>query len=381
MGDNPSEPVGGNTQPNGSSASGAAGAPTTGAPTTGSIGTPTGAASQPKSALASLHKAAAAVSSTAQPAQPGSGQPNQPGAATTAQPGATGASSNDPEDPDWSRIPENRRSAILKNHEKKVTEAIEAKIGWAKNVNPEHVQGAFGLAQRLSSNPVQFVADLIGEIRQNPQMAAELQQVLGVAGQPNVEPQPKAKEPFKFPAGRLTADDGKTRTYSEEQLQEILTGVTGQLKSEFEEMLSGRVAPIEEFRGNLEERENMIATIQEARQSTVQLMDEMRTLPHFTKENEPKILEYLMAIPADVKQRIGTVAALQQAYNMFLVKDILPGYDTRAEQKVREEQRRKATAGSGGNVSGQAPATPGQKPRNASELSEHLRKKFAAANT
>ena len=329
------------------------------------------------SAVASLEKVSAAAASSAAdpnatkpPIDAGAGttvQPGQPGANVGAQGDATKAG----EDAAWLGIPEERRNVILENTRKKAHDAaiaeVESKLGWAKDVQPEDVQSAFGLAQQVARDPVAFVAQLISEIRQIPQLAATLDTALGGTG--------TKAERGKMPSPRLKAEDG-TLAYSSDQVMEIV----GNLKAEFEEMLGGRVQPLEDFRGSLEEREEVMNVIHQSRTESQELLGEMRQLAHWPegdnkKAGEAKIAEYLAAIPAETKRRIGAIASMYQAYNTYLQKDIFPTLGSKTEQEVRDNLRRKAAAGTGTVAPGAGGAQPVvKKPTNPTELAAHLAK-------
>lgn len=343
----------------------AAAAPVTATPAVAVVAKP--------SAIASLQKVSAAASSAASPTVVP--DPKSAGAGTTVQPGQPGANVGATgEDASWLAIPEARREVILKNAREKeatrVTAELESKYGWSKDVNPDHVQQAFGLANRVYDDPVTFVTQLISEIREIPQLAAKLAQALGQPG----TGAPIAAGKREFPKPRLMAEDGKTGAYAADQVMEILDIFKGQMMEEF----GGRMAPIEGFKESLEERQEVMNVIHESRQEATTLMTEMRALELWPsgdnkKAGEAKIAEYLAAIPAEVKRKIGSVASLYQAYNSYVQKDVLPTLRGSTEQEVRDNLRRKAAAGTGAvPVTAPTPAVGATKPRNVSELSKHM---------
>lgn len=340
--------------------------------TTASAGT-NDVASAPSSAIASLEKVASAASSAADPQAQTQTVPIDTAAGTTVQPGQPGANvgvqgdaTKPGEDAAWLGIPEERRNVILENTRKKATDEVMSKLGWAKDVQPEMVRTAFDLAGRIAEDPVGHVVQLISEIRQIPQLAAALEARMGGA--------PQARAAAKgMPTPRLKAEDG-TLAFSSEQVLEIMTN----MKAEFEEMLGGRVQPLEDFRGNLEEREQVMETIQQSRTESRELLGEMRQLAHWPtgetkKAGEVKIAGYLAAIPAETKRKIGAVASMYQAYNTYLQKDVFPTLGSKTEQEVRDNLRRKAAAGSGTVVPGTTVAqTSTKKPSNPQELAAHM---------
>ena len=337
------------------------------------------------SALGSLEKIAAAAPSAADPNA--IVQPSNAGAGTTVQPGQPGANAGvqgDPtkgvvgEDAIWLGIPEERRNVILENTRKKTREEVEAQfkdVAWAKDVDSGAVRDAFGFAQRIASDPVAFVAQLVSEIRQVPALAAALEQQLG--GDPALR---QIKR--EMPKPRLKADDG-TMAYSSDQVLEILQN----FKAELLEEVGGRVSPLEDFRGSLEEREEVMNIIHESRTESSQLLGELRQHEYWPKPDasgknpgEAKIAGYLAAIPKTVKDRIGAVASMYQAYNTYLQKDVFPTLGSKTEQEVRDNLRRKAAAGTG-TVSPGAPApqsTP-KRPTTPEELARHMEKLAGSA--
>lgn len=342
--------------------------------------------------MASLEKvAASAASSAATPAGGPTTPTTEAAAGTTVQPGQPGANAgvqgaeaNTGEDAAWLAIPETRRNTILENTRKKerdaILTAVEAKFGWAKDVKPEMVESAFGLAQRVATNPVQFVVDLIAEIRSDPKMAAALAAQMGQPGAQPVTGQPGG---WKGVKPRLKADDG-TMAYSAEQVTEILQGFREDLMGEF----GNRLSPLEDFRGSLEEREQVMHVIQETRTETANLMTEMRALDHWPKPDatgkragEAKIAGYLAAIPQETKRRIGAIGSMYQAYNTYLQKDVFPTLASTTEQEVRDGLRRKAVAANGSVTPQTATPQAGvKKPSNPKELAEHMAR-MAVATT
>ena len=328
------------------------------------------------SAMASLEKAASAASSAADPNA--TAIPSNAGAGTTVQPGQPGANlgvQGDPargvagEDAAWLGIPEERRNVILENTRTKERAAVTAELmktlGWAKDVQPEMVQSAFSLAGRVAQDPVGFVVQLISEIQQIPELAAAFDAKMGG----------KVPVKGKMPAPRLKAEDG-TLAYSSDQVMEILQGFKAELMDEF----GTRVQPLEDFRGSLEEREEVMNVIHQSRTESRELLGEMRQLAHWpqpdptTKKNpgEVKIAEYLAAIPAEVKSKIGAVASMYRAYNTYLQKDVFPTLGSKTEQEVRDNLRRKAAAGIGAVPGTTVVPSVTKKPTNPQELAAHM---------
>lgn len=362
-------------------------APAASAPASTSTPAPSPVSTAPASALASLEKVAAAASSADKPTtlltDPNASvgttvQPGQPGANV----GAQGEGVNPGEDAAWLGIPETRRNTILENartkEREKVLATVDARLGWAKGIDPEQVQASFGVTQRLAANPVNFAVQLISEIRSNPQMAAAFEAAMGGQG---ITPLPTSRGAFKLPVAHLKSEDGKG-AYTETQIGEILESFRADLMSQFGE----QIRPLEEMRGSLEEREAVMEVIQTSRQETNTLLGEMRALAHWPQKDatgknpgEAKIGEYLNAIPPKVKKQIGAVASMYRAFNAYLEKDVFPTLSARTEQTVRDDLKRKAAAATGA-VAPTTGATvpPPQKPRNVQELARHMERLAAA---
>lgn len=354
-------------------------------PNTASISSSSAPASAP-SALASLEKVAAAASSAAG-ADKGTPDPKLATAAgTTVQPGQPGANAQATgtgEDASWLAIPEARRNTILENTrtkvEKDTTDRIMGEIGWAKGVQKADVVAAFQFANRVHNTPVQFAVELISEIRQNPALAAQLDQALGTPG--TGIPANGVKR--TMPKGSLRSEDGKS-AYSEDDMQQVLEVFKAQLMEE----IGGQIAPLEEHRASLAEREEVTRIIHDSRQEASTVMTEMRALPQWPKPDadgknsgEVKINTYLVAIPAAVKAKIGSVASLYQAFNTYLQNDVFPTLSSTSEQRVRDDLRRKAAAGTGtARTSGGAPNAETKKPANVAELAAHMAR-MAGAST
>lgn len=334
------------------------------------------------SALASLQKAAAAASSA-----DGTVEPPKSAAGTTVQPGQPGANTGaQGEDAAWLAIPEARRNIILENTRKKEAERVQAEygeIGWAKGLDKDLVASGAQLATQIHSDPIGFAAQLVSEILANPQMAPKLRQALGMggapaSGQPNAFRSPDGK--FAFPAAKLKAEDGKTGAYSDGQVTEILGAFEQYMMDKFGE----RVAPLEERNAEAAEREEVMEIIHTSRNEATSLMTEMRALPNWPKggagsPGEVKISEYLGKIPAERKAKMGSTAALFEAYNTYLEKDVFPSLQSTTGQQVRDDLRRKAAAGSGTVVPGSAqPSQATKKPSNVAELAAHLERLAAA---
>ena len=353
------------------------------------------AAATPSTALGALQKAATAASSAA---TPDSGLPpvQDANAGTIAQPGRDGLRTSQPaqpganvgaqgEDAQWLQIPETRRNTILENTRAKTREEVTAEImrdlGWAKGVDQSAVQTAFSLAQSLSTAPVRFAIELIRDIMGHPQLAPQFEREFQALapGAPIPGQKPVAME---WPKALLRSDDGRG-AYTDEQLREVLAIEREQWMSELEE----RFGPLEEMHSSMEEQREFAQIMHQSRQDSANFMTELRQLKHWpsgtpeqVRAGERKIAGYLAAIPRQVKENIGAVAATYQAFQMYLQSDVYPTLESSVEQRIRDDFKRKAAAGTGTVVPGQQTnQPPPNKPTNPAELSSHLERLFTAA--
>lgn len=352
----------------------------------GSTGAPASAAAPVTarpSALASLEKVSAAASSAEGAIDPATGKPRASTAGATVQPGQPGANAGATEDAAWAAIPESRKNVILENARTKEREKIEGELGWARGVNREAVTAGAGFAARIHRDPVAFVTQLIGEIRQNPTLAARLDREFGggeggrggnAVAASAANPFRTADGRFQLPKPKLMAEDGRTGAYSADQFTEALTAFEDHLTEKF----GGRVAPLEQAHTAAAEREQVISIIHQSRQEATSLMTELRALPQWPKggsgsEGERKIATYLGAIPAERKSKIGSTAAMYEAFNSYLQRDVFPTLQSNTSQQVRDDLRRKAASGTGSVTPGSAqPSQRAKGPTNVSELSAHL---------
>lgn len=146
-----------------------------------------------------------------------------------------------------------------------------------------------------------------------------------------------------YPEADLRSKDGTLRTYSESTFQKALEvhgrKVTRQIMADLKPVVdwSHRTQTEAQQREDQAQREQVIRGA----------LEEARSLPHFTKENEQAILESLQAIPAQKRTSLGPVAALHRAYTDFLRDRVFPGIDAAAEARVRKTLTAKANTSAG----------------------------------
>lgn len=219
--------------------------------------------------------------------------------------------------------------------------------------------------QRIASNPIQFVTDLIGEIRQLPNGQAMLQAALG---QQLEQQQPAQK--WEMPKGRRFKTEGgqEVELFEASQVQDMLS----HFRSEMEQMFQGELQPFQDWREQQEEQQHIIGIIHQSREETAQLMEDMRSLPHF-KEHEPQIAQVLDRMDPQWKRSLGAVASLHTAFQIVLRDIVYPKLEKATEEKVRQRDREKANASTGQVQPGQQqPAAQKVKPKTPEELSKHM---------
>lgn len=283
--------------------------------------------------------------------------------------GATGQQST----VETGQAPQNRIEAAVKNARAAATTEVEAKYAWAKNLDQNTVQTSFALTRELVSDPAKFLRTLA---------AQEGFQIVPIGGAKETVEAAAPKE-FKLPEPQLHSEDGKG-AYSSEQMSQILTDFAASLEAKF----GNQLKPILGDREAAQKAAAREAVVNEARATVTETMTELRAKPFFQvtntageKVDSPKIMEYLMAIPE--KARLANpVAAIHRAYAMYMEKDILPNYGKISEQRVRDENAKKAAAsgarpGAGG---GQGDST--AKPlRGVNDLAKKMEEMYAAAGS
>lgn len=158
-----------------------------------------------------------------------------------------------------------------------------------------------------------------------------------------------ASQPFKFPDGALVAEDGKTRTYSQEQIvKEIVPYLEKQITQAL--LSNGALSKVINYVDEETERKASEATTNQRQQNIRSVLVEARKSPHFS-ENEKDIMaqiaEWHQNDPEMLQAR-GVAWAVQAAYTKVLNEKVYgQGYENAVEQRIRENMRKKAAGGSG----------------------------------
>lgn len=282
--------------------------------------------------------------------------------------GATGQQST----VETGQAPQNRIEAAVKNARVAATAEVEAKYAWAKNLDQGTVQTAFDLTRALLSDTPKFLRTLA---------AQEGFQIVPIGTKESaVEAAPKE---FALPKAELRSEDGKG-AYSEEQMAGILKDFAASLEAKF----GNQLKPFVSDREAAQQARAREAVVNEARATVTETMTELRAKPFFQvtnaageKVDSPKIMEYLMAIPE--KARLANpVAAIHRAYAVYMEKDILPNYGKISEQRVREENAKKAAASGARPGAGVGQGDSAAKPlRGVNDLAKKMEEMYAAAGS
>lgn len=145
-----------------------------------------------------------------------------------------------------------------------------------------------------------------------------------------------------WPDADVQSPDGKIKAYSDKLVVSMLKGLENRLRREF----SSQLQPLNQFRETVTTEQQTNAALEEAREKKDAILTRSRALPHF-KENEPAIAQKLATMDPEERTRLGPEAALYAAYHGVLNEKVWPSINQTAEQKVRDENARKANASHG----------------------------------
>lgn len=216
---------------------------------------------------------------------------------------------------------------------------IEAAVRNARQLAQAETLRSYGL-EGVDPADVRVGMEILADIRKDPKSFWQrLGTELGAQGGGKTTEEVEED----YPEADLISPDGKLKTYSIDAHRKALD-IHGR---KIQKQLMGELRPVMDFVEN-EKSTRSTAEAQAAVQTLVgQTLTEARKLPHFTKENEPLIVEKMKAIAPEVKRAIGPVAALYMAYNQMMAEKVFPGIDAAAEAKVRDSYAKKANASNG----------------------------------
>ena len=248
--------------------------------------------------------------------------------------------------------PEPRIVAATRNAREKAIAEVEARLGWAKDFNPDDVRGALALIQEMRQNPREFATRLTRE--------------LGLSVQ-----EPVKEKPWEMPEPQLRSEDGKG-AYSDSQVRDIVQAV--------ESRILNRVQPLFESHERATAREQLAQRVEQEKERGNAALAELRTLPHF-KEHESDIAAKLQSFTREQRQRFGPIGCLQMAFNQVLAEKVFPTITSDAEKKVRDDNARKAATsrGSASPIGGGSGTVPTLKDGDIDGLARHMERLLASA--
>lgn len=277
--------------------------------------------------------AAAQAASSADTGTAGNQPGTQPPAAGTGTPGATPDATGQPpaagttgQQPAGSggQAPENRIVTAVKNARAEARAEVEREFNQRYGgVDPAIAKDAVEFFSELRRDPTAFYEELGRRLGKSPTAAANTDEA--------------------YPEADLVSQDGKLKTYSHDAFQKALAVHGNKVKA----ALMKELEPFLQFTKAAQTREEQEAAGEEHRRTILSALTEARKLKHFTKENEPGILETLQTIPEETRKALGPVAALHMAYSMFVDAKVLPTADQEAERRVRESFNKKANTSTG----------------------------------
>lgn len=247
-------------------------------------------------------------------------------------------------------IPESRIQAAVRNAREKTRREIESQYASFRGLDPQKAQLGQQLLEELQSNPEQFLANLQKYV------------------------QPTAAQP-EYPEGDLVSKDGQLRTYRAETIQKVLDTHGERVQ----QRLLKQLEPVLSYVTQAQQRETEYGAMRQREQEVSSALEAARQLPHFTKENEPKILEKMMGIPDEDRAKMGPIATLHLAYSLFLKDEVFPTLQSNSEQAVRKAYTKKAAASAGVHPASQAGDAAPKKPRTEEELAAHMEALYQSA--
>lgn len=296
-----------------------------------------------ESAIDAMIKAASSFSSEETPAtggeagtvaKPAGAAGDTTAAGATPQTGASGQ----PQTGAAGQAPENRIQAAVRNARTDERTKVEQQYEWARSI-PENrradVPVGIEMLDEIRRDPVAFVTQLASELQ------ARGHQLNFGGGQTQAEAAAVTGD-FKIPKGNLVAEDGR-RAHSEEQLGEIVEGLTRHILSQ----VDTRLKPAQTFVQGEQRRQEQTQLHEEARGKREALMSKMRALPHFTPENEGRILEIARAVSQEDRALLGPAGLIHHAYTTFVNNEVLPKQRLMSEEEVRKENAKKAATSIG----------------------------------
>lgn len=313
------------------------------------------ASGQPSGGVSSGTASEALIKAAQTSLSSGEGAPGASGTGDTAQAGAQGTgaatsgatgqpSAQGQPDATGNRgeAPESRIQAAVRNARQEYAWAQEL---LSAGLKPQDVKAAISLVLRLRENPRQFWTELGTELGGDRQ-------------EDTVE---------NYPDPDLATQDGRVTAYSHASVLKALEIQERKLTKLFQQQMQ----PLLDAHGRQLTAEKQAQIEAHNKRVGDSALAEARKFPHF-KENEALIAEKLLALPEELRDQVGPVAAMFIAYNQVISEKVLPGFQRNAETAVREDNRRKAATT--GSVHPNGPQGDAKKPelRNVTDLAAHM---------
>lgn len=277
-----------------------------------------------------------------------------PGPATTAQ-GVTEPATGDitPQGP----IPFESHKKILENSRAEFTN-YRQQYGWAEKIPQAKFEEFVGMAQRLSSDPVNFVSELLEQIDRHPVWGPHLRAA-------TTSPTPQAAPPAK-PAPDVQILDASGNvvgmTYSDAMLEKKLAAE----RADWERASDEKLRPV--------------LNAEQERQHQAQVAESSRQL-HAAADQRMGRMARMLEIPTgDLKHPLWQqVSSVWAAHPDWEPEDVAlevrataikPTQQAQAQAQAAEDMRKKAA---GNTANGNSPTVTIQKPQNVKELADLMR--------
>lgn len=245
---------------------------------------------------------------------------------------------------------------ILENSRAELA-AYKQQHGWAEKIPQATLQQFAGIANRMTADPVAFVTEFLGQLRNHPTYGPQLATALGSRAGTSPE------------AGDLTPDievrdaHGNVvgMTYSDKRMAERETRLLQQLRDE----QSRTLQPILQERQQRQDKERQAQQEQELTQRADSRLARAAKILDVTPEdlNNPIWAHVHAAMQANPALEVEDAALDVRAAHL------VPAQTAKAEAAVRDEMTRKAAANT---ANGRGAGTPTARPTNQKELAAWL---------
>jgi len=208
--------------------------------------------------------------------------------------------------------------------------------------------GYFGIPKDAKPADIRQAIEIHQALRTDPQSVFDWLLKSGHVklpnGNGNGQQDTRPQDTTGLPQADLRSEDGK-EAYSAPLMLKVLDAFEQRLMAKFEERLN----PVQRFVETEQTTREQTARRDQNKAISTKALAQARELPNF-KDNEPAILERLDEMAEanpNLKHEIGPVAMMMLAYGQVLKDRVFPTIATTAEQRVREENERKAATSRG----------------------------------